>query len=569
MAGPDPSVQVLVTLIGLNQAAGVVGVVAFFVFLKRLGVSRPAALAAVWALIMTNGYLNNMQSGAPYAFGLTLEIAALALLAAPTGRPGRGLWGAAGAGLALAGATLAWSPFVLVAPAVVLFPVIWFGWRQREAWERALVVAAVFTLADVLSFAVIARLCGIHDLPGVLRWVKSATGGTIRLGGLPRMALGVPRSFIQISRDGYLFKRFLLHDPLNPVLLSQLLCGSLAIIALFYGTAFLTAVELLRSAPGRRLLAWGLILALPTLLAGLLWQGGDIERYVALYPAFFAAVGLVLARPSRRAVAALLLVYCLVATVMNLAETSLWARQRRQAEVMTRCGALLPDLGSADRVWLVSPRDPLFIVWSDPLAGRNLFLCRHLGWIFSTELLDPSGWRANFARRTQEAWDKGGTAWVSTRTLQPRPHPDWGWVEGEFPGATWSDISAFFRTLEWGENRGGPEGFLRLPPTPRNRRLLSESERSGDGQALDQDRAPVEAQPQRRPDGAIPAPAHDAPILRARRAARTTNCTGVYTPRDAEVSLTPMALPRRRRPGHPGSARSASPDRSRRPGSRA
>jgi len=41
-------------------------------------------------------------------------------------------------------------------------------------------------------------------------------------------------------------------------------------------------------------------------------------------------------------------------------------------------------------------------------------------------------------------------------------------VEGDQPGVTWPAFPRFFRSYEYGERRGGEDGFRRLLPSPSN-----------------------------------------------------------------------------------------------------
>src|SRR5262249_25082081 len=84
-------------------------------------------------------------------------------------------------------------------------------------------------------------------------------------------------------------------DPLNPVSLGDLLRVSLWKFAFFYAAVLALAVGLLFSPSDRRLLGLLATAALPNLAFAVSWQGGDMERYLALYPFLFLALGGLLA----------------------------------------------------------------------------------------------------------------------------------------------------------------------------------------------------------------------------------------------------------------------------------
>src|SRR6202030_3009590 len=61
-------------------------------------------------------------------------------------------------------------------------------------------------------------------------------------------------------------------------------------LALFYLLLLALGIGLLRSPRGRRLLGLFAVAALPTIGFAVAWQGGDLERYLPLYPFLFLAV---------------------------------------------------------------------------------------------------------------------------------------------------------------------------------------------------------------------------------------------------------------------------------------
>src|SRR5436305_8510979 len=90
-----------------------------------------------------------------------------------------------------------------------------------------------------------------------------------------------------MGSDGATLKRFLLHDPENPVSLSDLLRTGLWKCALFYSVVVSLLMISLKIPRGRRFLMFFLLNAVPVLSFAIAWRGGDIERYLSLYPPFF------------------------------------------------------------------------------------------------------------------------------------------------------------------------------------------------------------------------------------------------------------------------------------------
>ena len=54
-----------------------------------------------------------------------------------------------------------------------------------------------------------------------------------------------------------------------------------------------------------------------------------------------------------------------------------------------------------------------------------------------------------------------------------RPEAHWGWVEGDDPRVSWRELPEFFRQFDTGDAVGGADGFVLIPPSARNRDILS------------------------------------------------------------------------------------------------
>ena len=72
--------------------------------------------------------------------------------------------------------------------------------------------------------------------------------------GVSRMLFGLARSWIDMSNDGVLDKRFLVHDSLNPVTLSKIIRLGLWKLAIFYVALLAIGSSLLRSRKGKAIL---------------------------------------------------------------------------------------------------------------------------------------------------------------------------------------------------------------------------------------------------------------------------------------------------------------------------
>jgi hypothetical protein len=84
-------------------------------------------------------------------------------------------------------------------------------------------------------------------------------------------------------------------------------------------------------------------------------------------------------------------------------------------------------------------------------------------------------WRKDSSCRILQAWDEGGEAWMSTRLLAQRPNPDWDWTERDDSRIHWTDLPAFFNQFQTDGKIGSADGFVRVAPTPENRKALRSS----------------------------------------------------------------------------------------------
>ena len=244
-------------------------------------------------------------------------------------------------------------------------------------------------------------------------------------------------------------------------------------LALVYVLLGVVVLRLLVLPFGRRVLAFLVATATPVLGFALVWQGGDLERYIALYSALFLAVAAALQSvgPVTRtlgglAVVALLSAFNLPGMYRSTINEACEATSRRLAAVLIR---------GTSPVLVVAPHQLDEIAAFDancpkqPLAAGGRI--RVIGLVMANHG-DAPRWRLKLAREADSTWDSGGQVWVATRALAPRPHADWKWVEGEDPLIHWRDFPAFLSPLEFGKRVGGDDGFIELLDTARNRSLL-------------------------------------------------------------------------------------------------
>ena len=279
---------VLWTFLVVNALAGVASVLLLRATLGLVGVRPWTAAAVSVALLFAQAMLNFTLTGSSYVPGLACTLLAL-YLALLRPESSCGAWLAAiGSGFAMAGAITIWFPYVLVVPGVFLAPVIVHGYDRARLWfvVRATVAMGVLILA---TYGPTAWMMGVRDFGGLSGWMAKSSHG-VRTGPQPaRAVFGLARSFVFMGDDGLLFKRYLVRDPFNPVRVADLARLSLWKLGFFYLLLAAVTGALSFSARGRRFLLLALVGGVPVVAFGLFWQGGDMERYMPLYPFFFLA----------------------------------------------------------------------------------------------------------------------------------------------------------------------------------------------------------------------------------------------------------------------------------------
>jgi hypothetical protein len=455
-------------LIATSWLGGLLCALLFPLWLLRLGVSSMASVLATITLLSANAFLSYGHGGSSYIPALACLIAGLYLLSAQPLTPRSSV----GAGLLLAGAVLLWLPFVLALPGAFLLPVL-LREHDRE-WIRPVAYAtATCAVAGFATYAIVAAHLGVASPASFLTWFSGASHGVTGNAGVARAALGFSRSFLNMGTDGAVLKRFLVHDPYNPVSVAALV-GLGWKVAFFYLVIAVTLVSLW-PAPWRRFLVFFLVSAIPVLLFGIAWQGGDTERYLPLYPALLLAVAASITRSSWRSLGRILPVaFALLSLVVN---TTAYSRANFAAEedtIVTRLGefddSLLPP-GSILVVPTFNDRTGAYFRSGTVDFKRLRGSFGFHGLVEKGSVATPQ-WRESFSKRALDVWDAGGRVWVSRRVLSPTPAADWDWVEGDDRRVSWSDFPGFFAPFELGATRGGADGFVELLPTPTNRSRL-------------------------------------------------------------------------------------------------
>jgi hypothetical protein len=471
-AGGDERAQLTLALAVLGWLFGLMCVVLTVALLGRVCRRAWVVLVVAVAFILSHGFLNFSQTGCSYVPGLAFLLLGLYLLARDDGRS-QGAW----LTCALAAAAFAlslgfWFLYLWALPAALALPLFLRGFDRRGLRLASQTAALAGALTLLLFAAAMIFGRGYTSLAEARHWITEAGHGATTSGVL-RMLFGLARSFVNMGNDGVVFKRFLVKDPLNPVPLAELFRLSLWKLGLFYAALAAVSLNLARTPRGRRLLAFAAATFAPLLAFAALWQGGDIERYLPLYPALFLALAAALdSERSSRAPNAVALLFVVASAAASVNVMGAPAMSRQEERVMSRIRELEPRLKPESTVAVVHQQDELWRAnYSFPFnpTFRRYALLSYA--VAATGTEETPRWRANFAAHADAVWRRGGDVWVSKRLTAARPLPEWNWVEGGSP-VRWEDLRSFFSRLEAADSVGGEDGFLLLARTPRNEETL-------------------------------------------------------------------------------------------------
>jgi hypothetical protein len=425
-----------------------------------------ASLSTV-GLVAAQAFLNFTQAGTPYVAGLAMLMLGIYVLAVnynPVGSGRRSVLG----GIALAGAVLLWFPYVLAVPAAVLIPLV-----TRRSLRGTLISGLSFAVASGGVYLAVILGLRLHTVPEILAWMRSASHG-IQIGGWIRAGFGFARSFINMGNDGVLFKRYLLHDPFNPVSVTDLMRTVLAKMLMFYLLLAAVVMTLVVAKQKRALLLLALT-AVPVLLFAVHWQGGDLERYLPLYPFLFVAIAVALSEQMSRIRRYVCVGFLVIAAAVNVIALSRYSYGLRQANLARRAGSIpIWGLSNSSVLFVTHNGDQLIsFARSFPWAPLNRHNLLHVRAVLEPNGSDVPRWKSKFGEFALAAWEKNGNVWVSQRLLSVLPRAEWNWTEHDDRRIGWRDLPPFFRGLQYQECIGESDGFCLLAPSIANRELLS------------------------------------------------------------------------------------------------
>jgi len=467
VARNEPRITVIYIFLTLNWVAGLFSLFLLRAVLRRFCSQSWAIEFSTVAFMFSLAFLNYIHSGSSYIPGLTFLLLGLYLVAR-SAEPGASKYLKYGAPLSLAISVCLWFPYAFAVPGALALPLLYPD-RSSRRWPLVWRTTIICLLIGVSAYAWVLIHQGIYTVPGIIHWVGQGASNVAGVRGVNRAVFGFAHSFIDLGKDGVLFKRFLLHDPFNPVSLRQLVVrSSLFKLALFYALLLAMVVHLARSGK-RNVLAICALSAGPVLVFAVFWFGGDIERYLPLYPAFFIAFCCAVADKRHGLTKILAVVFVAAAIGSDWFAVSRPALQHQQQIIADRVQDLLPLLKPFSRVVEMDIHDDLVnFSRSFPLNPINRRSNLHNYALLNPGTPQVPHWRQDFAAMVAATWNAHGDVWISQRVLATRPKANWEWIEKSDPHVMWREVPALFSQFDYGTTIGNDDGFLLLLPTPNN-----------------------------------------------------------------------------------------------------
>ena len=456
----------------LSVLGGVLAVALFRAWLSRLGVARWTAVATTIAFTAASAFLGYAQTGSSYVPGVAMLLLGLHALAADERTSDRRTILVASVGFALA--VLLWFPLVLAVPGSALSAIILRGDSPRRR-RVALAVCVLSGAITIAAYVPVAALAGVRSVADFRAWIVDSSHGIRGIGGVPRAVIGFGRSLVNMDRLGLVAKRYLIEDPYNPTTLADVGRAGLFRLVALYAVLGAMAIVLALKPAGRRPLVFLIAMAIPVVGFALRWQGGDLERYLGMFPALFLAIAMAVSLLAPRA---RIVVAAAVASLFVALNVPAISRSKRDAQ----CDALSARLLSVPR----EPGRPTVMFTPHELDEISTFRnrCpdapllkedeppRTFGLVMANHE-NAVRWRNTVAIRGERAWADSGRVWISRRAFVTSPPRSWKWAEGDDPRIHWKEFPEYFSQLDVGPPVGGEDGFVEILPTPRTRAAVT------------------------------------------------------------------------------------------------
>jgi hypothetical protein len=407
-----------------------------------------------WASILFvfgNCILNYSRTAAPYVVGFSLNVIALYCLLAREDRPSRIQYGVAILCAALA--VSIWFLYILAAPALVCArPLLR---PSNGAWQRAAALGLAIGLCVLGIYGSAFYMLNLHSWEAVSAW--RTHGATVPLAqGLQKVPFGLTKLFVNIE-SGTELKRYLAHDPFNPVAGPGVLFAIFAKVLVVLMFSAIIVLGLLRTRKVR-ILFLSVIGLLPVLLFACFFDGGARERFFPFLPIALLVVGIGINRLDQVPLIALRVLIAIIALI-NVTELWRW----RSEDALVAAGRNLRELPRSQLLLVVPTTQDKLLEYrqSNPLQLGQL---EHLDYLVAVPMEPDSivAWKSRFLSRARKAELEGSQVWVSRELCKESPSKSSFWVENPAQGVGWQQVSAFFTSLRYSDST---EHFFRLSTT--------------------------------------------------------------------------------------------------------
>lgn len=476
VAGADAFHQIASGFFFLTWISGLFAVITLIKLLRLLSISQRTSNIAGLFLIFGNAFLNFSQTGSAYVPGFTLVLLALYFLVRAEARPelrGRSI---VFAGLVLGFAICVWIPYLCSAPGVLSFALLYYGYsKQRLA--RAFVTGAIAAGVIIVIYGAALVIYGLEPVAAFTAWNARMRDSMQGVRGISRVVFGIGKISLNMATDAIDLKRYLLHDPYNQTTLADLFLRAIWKYVLVYGMLVSLVVVLLANKRSRKVLYILAIGSAPMLYFATTFDGAASERYFPLLPFLLVAIAFAFEykTPKNRA---LLFRSVLVALLLAMVSVNIPAMYSARVEshwmtAEAETKALAPYL---------KPQSILFSSIDDPVAIFKYEVHDYTDYAPQLKVEELIGlnsatapvWKQRFAAKVDSAWQRGSDVLLRADYLYPKPKPESRWVEKQDPRIAWSDLYEFFRQFETVLLVAPDISIVKLPPTPTNKRLLSD-----------------------------------------------------------------------------------------------
>jgi hypothetical protein len=421
------------------------GTIYLYRILRLLPISERSVQFMMLLYVSSQCVLNYSQTGASYQAGLSVLIIGLFYV---LHNPERAeLKDTLVGGAVLAIAPFLWFPYVLALPAAILARPIIYGWKRKNI-ENSLKLIIAWCVFSGLLFLPIAVYQNMSSIGDISKWFFRPGNAPPSAGPL-RTLFGLSKTLFYLGEDGLYVKRFLYHDPYNPVSAISLISLGLWKVALFYFLLAISIVTIWRRPAIRRYLLFLLVGFIPTIALSISWDGSALERHMPLLPFLFIGFALALENGSK-AVKYLFAVVGITTLVVNL--SGLWYATNRNDEsrVGEKIAQIWPRLNDHSIVAVISMKDDV----SKFRAIHPFNSFNQSSKLQQFELIgynNAHSWKNRFESASIGSWSEGGNVWVSRTLLASAPERNMYWIEGADP-VSWREISNYFQSLRYSDS---------------------------------------------------------------------------------------------------------------------